>query len=97
MYLAKVIGQVEASVRLPGFAPQKLLVLQPVNPRLEPIRWSVIALDITGAGLDTLVVYEEGREAANPFSDPPLPVDAVVVAIVDSLDYDAEAGFTTAV
>jgi ethanolamine utilization protein EutN len=92
MYLARVIGQVEARVRLPGFEPHKLLLLQPLNPRLEPIRWSVIALDITGAGIDALVVYEEGREAANPFHDPPLPVDAVVVAIVDAVDYQEGAG-----
>lgn len=92
MYLSRVIGHIEARIRLPGFEPQKLLLLQPLNPRLEPIRWVVIACDITGAGIGSLVIHEEGREAANPFTGPHLPVDAVVVAIVDDLDYDPQAG-----
>ncbi len=90
MYLAKVIGNVEARMRLPGFDSKKLLLLQPIDFEQKPVRWVVIALDCTpggGAGVGSIVTFVEGREAANPFENPPLPVDACVTAIVDSWEY----------
>ena len=86
MYLARIIGHVEARIRLPGFQAQRLLLLQPLDFREQPIRWSIIALDLTGAAVGSLVAVEEGREAANPY-DPVLPVDACAVAVVDSYRY----------
>jgi microcompartment protein CcmK/EutM len=88
MFMAKVIGNVEARIRLPGFESHRLLLLQPVDFNQQPIRWVTIALDCTpggGAGVGTLVTYVEGREAANPFET--LPVDACVTAIVDTWEY----------
>jgi microcompartment protein CcmK/EutM len=90
MYLAKVIGNVEAAMRLPGFEAKKFLLLQPIDFDQKPIRWVTIACDCTpggGAGVGSIVAYVEGREAANPFENPPLPVDACVTAIVDSWEY----------
>ena len=92
MYLAKVIGSIEARIRLPGLDSHKLLLLQPLDFNQNPIRWVVIALDCSagggsgGAGMGSLVMFVEGREAANPF-DPPIPVDACITAIVDSWEY----------
>ena len=86
MYLGRVIGTIEARMRLPGFEPHRLVVIQPLDFKEQPIRWTTIALDITGASVGSLVAFEEGREASNPF-DPPLPVDACVTAVVDSFDY----------
>jgi len=91
MFMARVVGNVEARIRLPGFESQKLLVLQPVDFKGNPIRWTTIALDITGAGVGSLVAYVEGREAANPFEEQSLPVDACVVAIVDEVRYHPPA------
>jgi len=90
MYLAKVIGNVEARMRVAGFDAKKLLLLQPIDFEEKPIRWVVIACDCTpggGAGVGSIVTFVEGREAANPFEDPAIPVDACVTAIVDSWDY----------
>jgi len=73
-------------MRLPGFEAQRLVVIQPLDFNQQPIRWTTIALDVTGASVGSLIAYEEGREAANPF-DPPLAVDACVIAVVDSFNY----------
>lgn len=86
MYMARVIGKVEASMRAAGLGPHRLVILQPLDFQEHPIRWTLIALDPVGAADGSLVTYEEGREAANPF-DSPLPVDACVVALVDGYNY----------
>ncbi len=87
MYLAQVIGHVEARVRLPGFQSQRLWLLQPLDFHKQPVRWVVIACDCTNAAaMGAYVTYVEGREAANPF-EPPIPVDACITALVDSFDY----------
>lgn len=96
MFLAKVIGNVEARMRLPGFDSHKLVLLQPIDFNHNPIRWILIALDASsgngggGAGMGSIVTFVEGREAANPFVDPPLPVDACITSIVDSWEYHPE-------
>ncbi|MGC8625215.1 MAG: EutN/CcmL family microcompartment protein [Phycisphaerae bacterium] len=86
MYLGRIIGQIEARMRLPGLETQRIVLLQPLDFNEQPIRWTMLAVDITGASEDSLVAFEEGREAANPFA-PPLPVDACVVAIIDEYQY----------
>jgi microcompartment protein CcmK/EutM len=90
MYLAEVIGHVEARMRLPGFEGQRLLLLQPLDFEKRPVRWVVIACDCTkSAAVGSYVTYVEGREAANPF-EPPIPVDACVTAVVDSWEWEGQ-------
>ena len=86
MYMARIIGHVEARIRSPGLEAHRLVLLQPLDFNEQPIRWSLIAMELTGAATGSLVTFEEGREAANPY-DPPLPVDACVVAVVDHFQY----------
>ena len=90
MYMGRIIGHIEARIRLPNFEGRRLLLIQPVDFREKPIRWPIVACDCTGSGgpsEGSLVAYVEGREAANPF-DPPIPVDACVVALIDAWEYD---------
>jgi microcompartment protein CcmK/EutM len=88
MYLGKIIGRIEARVRVADMQTQRIVLLQPLDFNQQPIRWTLLAVDVTGASEGSLVLFEEGREAANPF-DPPIPVDACVVAIVDDYQYQA--------
>lgn len=91
MYLGKVIGGIEARMRVAGLESRRLVVIQPLDFDQKPVRWTIVAADVVGASVGSLVLYEEGREAANPFH-PALPVDACVTAIVESYQYaDSQA------
>ena len=88
MLIARVIGRIEARIRLEDFQAQRFLVLEPLDFELKPIRWTTVAVDVISAREGDVVLFEEGREAANPFTDPILAVDATVVGIVDEFDFE---------
>ncbi len=83
MQLARVVGEVVASVKDANLAGVPLLVLQPITPSGEPSGRTLVALDSVGAGVGEHVFFVRGREAAYPFYPAEPPTDAAVVGIVD--------------
>lgn len=86
MQLAKVIGDVVATVKDANLHGHKLLVVQPVAPDAQPFGRPIIALDAVGAGVGEHVFFVRGREASFPFLPDEPPVDACIVGIVDQVD-----------
>jgi microcompartment protein CcmK/EutM len=86
MQLARVIGDVVASVKDANFGGHKLLLLQPVNTDREPAGRTLVALDAIGAGPGEHVFFVRGKEAAFPFYPSEPPADACIVGIVDRWD-----------
>ena len=89
MQIARVIGDVVATVKQPGLDGQKLLVLQPVTPDRQAVGRTLVAADSTGAGVGVHVFFVRGREASFPFLPAEVPVDACIVGIVDHWDVEA--------
>ena len=83
MQLARVVGDVVATVKDPALAAHKLLVLQPVTPDRAPAGRTLVATDCVGAGVGEHVFFVRGREASFPFLPAEPPTDACVVGIVD--------------
>jgi microcompartment protein CcmK/EutM len=83
MQLARVIGDVVATVKDARLDGHKLLVLQPVTPDREPVGRTLVALDAVGAGVGEHVFFVRGKEAAFPFLPAEPPADACIVGIVD--------------
>jgi ethanolamine utilization protein EutN len=49
----------------------------------------VIALDVVSAGVgDKVLVVQEGSSARTIFNDPKIPVQAVIVGVVDRVDIE---------
>jgi ethanolamine utilization protein EutN len=87
--LARVIGDVVASVKDANLTGIKLLVLQPIAASGEAAGRTLVALDSVGAGVGEHVFFVKGREAAFPFYPSEPPADATVIGIVDHWDVPA--------
>jgi microcompartment protein CcmK/EutM len=83
--VARVVGDVVATMKDVNLSAHKLLVLQPVTMDLEASGRRLVAVDAVGAGVGELVFFVRGREATFPFLPAEPPADACVVGIVDEM------------
>jgi ethanolamine utilization protein EutN len=97
MLLGRVKGTAVCTLKYPGIEGVKLLVVQPLNKRLEPVGGLQVAADVVQAGPGDLCVMVRSREAALAMRDIKfVPVDLALVGIVDDLEVrpDGEFDFT---
>ena len=88
MQLARVIGDVVATIKDPNFDGIKLLLVQPIASDGTDVGRPLVAVDSVGAGVGENVFFVRGREAAFPFYPAEPPADATVIGIVDHWDLE---------
>ena len=87
MLLGRVIGQVVPCIVYQGLQGVPMLLVQPLDKKLQPKGKAVVAADATRmAGPGELVSYEGGREAAMALDPWFVPVDHSIIAIVDEVN-----------
>lgn len=92
MFLAEVIGQIVATKKEESMNGKKLLLLRPqLVDEKDPSKFrngtnTVVAVDTVGAGEGDLIMFCQGSSARQAQGLRKVPVDAAVVAIVDSVD-----------
>lgn len=86
MFLGKVIGSVWATQKEEGMDNLKLLIVQPLDVREREAGQTVIAADRIGAGVGEKVIVSRGSPARILFTGKSVPVDAMIVGIVDSFE-----------
>jgi microcompartment protein CcmK/EutM len=94
--LAKVLGTVvatEKDAKLRGF---KFLVLGLWGHDNKPAGGSVVAVDAVGAGVGEMVLFASGSSARQTAATDNKPVDAVVMAIVDSWEIEGDEKYCKA-
>ena len=95
MQLARVIGNVVATIKDPGLVGRTLFVVQPLSPAREAVGGPLVAVDAVGAGAGGEVFFVRGREASLAFLPDVVPTDATVIGICDHWTTDgAPAGLT---
>jgi ethanolamine utilization protein EutN len=97
MLFGRVKGSAVCTLKYPGTEGLKLLVVQPLNKRLEPAGTLQVAVDIVDAGPGDLCVMVRSREAALAMPGIKfVPVDLALVGVVDELEVrpDGEFDFT---
>jgi microcompartment protein CcmK/EutM len=85
MQLGKVIGCVWSTHKDAKLAGQRLLLIQPLSPKLQAAGKPIVATDCTGAGAGETIYWCRGKESSFPFLPVEVPTDATVVGIVDSV------------
>lgn len=89
MFIAKVIGSVVSTQKIGSMTGHKLLVVEPfrleVKKRktLETTGRTFIAVDILGAGEGDFVLITQGSSARLTPETKDLPIDAIIIGIVD--------------
>ncbi len=87
MLFGRVKGTAICTIKYPGTDGLKLLVVQPLNKKLEPIGILQVAADVVQAGVGDLCVMVRSREAALAMPEIKfVPVDLALVGIVDELE-----------
>lgn len=94
MLFGRVKGTAVCTLKYPGTEGLKLLVVQPLNKRLEPLGPLQVAADVVDAGPGDLCLMVRSREAALAMPGVKfVPVDLALVGIVDELSIRPDSAF----
>ncbi len=85
MQIAKVRGTVVSTQKDPTLRGVKLLLLQLVDENGNILPEYEVAADIVGAGVDEWVLITRGSAARQVVGNEQRPLDAAVVAIIDTI------------
>ena len=89
MYLARVVGDVVSTHRHQNLGGRKLLLVRRLDLDDNEEGTEVIALDVIGVGRgEKVLVVQEGGAARALFKNDKIPVQAVVVGVVDRVDLE---------
>ena len=86
MIIARVIGHVWATKKDESLNGMKFFVVHPVRGSKDE---TFVAVDAAGAGIGDNVLISQGSSARMLFDQKNLPVDAVIVGIIDTVEVDA--------
>jgi ethanolamine utilization protein EutN len=94
VFLAKVTGSVVSTQKVASMTGHKLLIVEPlrVEPqgrdRLVGTGRSFVVVDTVGAGQGEIVLIVQGSSARMTTQTEKLPVDAVIVGLVDIVNVE---------
>lgn len=93
MLIARVIGTTVSTIKDEKLAGRKLLILRQTDERGEPFGKPYVAVDTVDAGVGDLVLTAAGSSARQTTVTKDSPVDAVIMAVIDSLQVNGEVVF----
>lgn len=88
MQIAKVRGTVTSTQKDPSMTGVKLLLLQLIDQEGQLIPEYEVAADAVGAGVGEWVLMSRGSAARQAPGSERRPLDATVVAIIDTVSVD---------
>ncbi len=101
MFVAKVTGNVVATQKVASMTGHKLLMVEPyrvddkTRDRLVPTGRSFVVVDTLGAGVGEMVLICQGSSARLTPETEKLPIDAVVIGLVDTVDLGGNVVFSS--
>ena len=100
MFVARVTGSVVSTQKVSTMTGHKLLVVEPyrlnaeTRDELVTTGRTFIAVDGLGAGQDDMVLIAQGSSARLTPETKDLPIDAVIIGIVDKVTIDRSSVYT---
>lgn len=88
MQIAKVLGTVTSTQKEPSLRGSKFLVLQLIDEDGQSLPGYEVAADSVGAGIGEWVLVSRGSAARQVPGSEQRPVDAAVIAIIDTVSLD---------
>ena len=93
MFIAKVIGTTISTIKDEKLLGRKLLVLRQTDESGAVSGKPYVAVDTVDAGVGDLVLTAAGSSARQTNITKDTPVDAVIMAVIDSLEVDGTVTF----
>jgi microcompartment protein CcmK/EutM len=93
MLIAKVIGTTVASIKDEKLEGRKLLICRETDETGKPTGKPYVAVDTVSAGIGDLVLTAHGSSGRQTYLTKDSPVDAVIMAVIDSLQVDGKEVF----
>ncbi|MBI3553972.1 MAG: EutN/CcmL family microcompartment protein [Elusimicrobia bacterium] len=93
MIFARVTGNVVCTQKDEKLVGSKLMLVQPVDLADAPKGNPIVAVDAVGAGEGELVLLVQGSSARQTSKTKDNPVDAVIFAIVDTIEQNGKHVF----
>ncbi len=100
MFVAKVTGSVVSTQKASAMVGYRLLVVEPyrLEPKkrnnLETTGRTFVAIDTVGAGVGDYVLITQGSSARLTPETKNMPIDTVVVGLVDTVHVDHECVYS---
>lgn len=100
MFVAKVTGSVVSTEKVESMKGQKLLVVEPyrldgtTRDKLITTGRTFVAVDMLGAGVGDMVLISQGSSARFTPETNKLPIDTVVIGIVDSVSIEKQSVYS---
>ncbi len=89
MFLATVVGTVVSTHKNERLVGKRLLLVRRLTLQMKAEGTEIIALDVVDAGVgDHVLVVQEGSSARKIFDDPWIPVQVVIVGVLDRVDLE---------
>lgn len=89
MIVGKVVGSLWATRKDDKLNGLKFLVVEPLYENGD-MKGYFVAADNAGAGVNDLVLISQGGGARASLENPNIPVDAVIVGVIDSIEVENE-------
>lgn len=93
MLIARVIGTTVSTIKDEKLVGSKLLILRQTDERGEVFGKPYVAVDTVSAGTGDLVLTAHGSSGRQTTQTKDRPVDAVIMAVIDSLEVEGETTF----
>jgi ethanolamine utilization protein EutN len=94
MLFGRVVGTAVCTMKYQGTEGLKLLLVQPLNKKLEPTGTLQVAADVVQAGPGDLCVLVRSREASLAMPDVKfVPIDLAIIGIVDEVSIHPDNEF----